>query len=103
MQKKETFFITPDTHEPLFEVSENGGHFLSAGQGQKYEFINEFADLMFPRSLEGKEKHTLDFYENRADVYDKFLYQTFKTHGEDETAVRNGFIDKLNLKSDSKV
>ena len=103
MSIAETIFITPDTHQKLKDHNENGAHYLSSEKGEKYEFVNEFADLTFPKSLEGKEKHTLEFYENRADVYDKFLYQTFKTHGEDETAVRNGFIDKLNLKPDSKV
>jgi ubiquinone/menaquinone biosynthesis C-methylase UbiE len=103
MNGNRTIFATPDTHEVLFEVNENGTSLLVTESGQKYEFSNGFADLMFPRTLGGKEKHTLDFYENRADVYDKFLHQTFKTHGEDETAVRNGFIDKLNISDTSKV
>ena len=98
-----TIFITPDSHEQLFAHSEKGHHYLATKTGEKYAFINEFADLTFPKSLEGKEKHTLDFYENRADVYDKFLYQTFKTHNEDETTARNGFIDRLNINADSKV
>ncbi|MCD6063100.1 MAG: methyltransferase protein [Flavipsychrobacter sp.] len=95
--------ISPDTHEPLREVEENGAKYLTAGSGQQYRYLNGFADLTFPKVLTDKEKTTLDFYENRADVYDQFLYQTFKTHGEDEVQVRNTFIDKLNLKTDSKV
>ncbi len=103
MKKNETMFITPDTHEKLYEVNEGGQRYLVTDGGKRYEFSNEFADLMYPPTLGEKEQHTLVFYENRADVYDKFLYQTFKTHGEDETAVRNGFIDKLNIGSGSKV
>lgn len=102
MNNKESIFITPDTHEKLYE-HHDGDHYLSTGTGVKYKFINEFPDLTFPKNLEEKEKHTLEFYENRANVYDKFLYQTFKTHGENETDTRNGFIDKLNIKSDAKV
>src|SRR5436853_5414909 len=97
MKGKETIFTTPDTHEKLFEVTGGNERSLMAESGNKYGFVNDFPDLMFPHDLVGKEKHTLEFYENRANVYDKFLYQTFKTHGEDETVVRNGFIDKLKL------
>ncbi len=103
MSSTQSIFITPDTHEVLFDKNENGQHFLSTENGVKYDFTNDFPDLTFPKRLDEKEQHTLEFYENRADVYDKFLYQTFKTHGEDETETRNRFIDKLNIKGDAKV
>ena len=67
--------------------------------GIEFGFVDDFPNLVYPPILESKEKNTLEFYENRAAVYDKFLYQTFKTHGENETTTRNGFIDKLNLKA----
>lgn len=43
------------------------------------------------------------FYDKRAEAYDKFLHLTFLTHNEDEQAVRNTFIDLLNLDSSRRV
>lgn len=103
MSTQKTIFVTPDTHDALSLDTRDNEKVLSSGNGSIYKFLNGFPDLIYPPVLEGKEKHTLEFYENRADVYDKFLYQTFKTHNEDETATRNNFIDKLNIRSDSKV
>ncbi len=103
MDNVSSIFVTPDTHEKLINQSESTGDYLVTESGLKFQFVGAFPDLTFPRNLETKEKGVLEFYENRADVYDKFLYQTFKTHGEDETKTRNSFIDKLNLTSESKV
>jgi ubiquinone/menaquinone biosynthesis C-methylase UbiE len=36
-------------------------------------------------------------------VYDKYLYLTFRTHHEDEEAVRSGLVDALNLQENSRV
>jgi ubiquinone/menaquinone biosynthesis C-methylase UbiE len=96
-------FVNPQTHKPLVAKTVGGQEILVSDDGLEFGFADGFADLTFPRSLEQKEKNVLQFYENRAEVYDKFLYQTFKTHNEDETATRNTFINKLNLKDDSKV
>lgn len=103
MSKQESIFISPDTHQQLSYATEGNDRYLASADGVKYEYVNGFPDLTFPANLDGKEKHTLEFYENRANVYDKFLYQTFKTHNEDENTTRNAFIDKLNINSDSKV
>jgi ubiquinone/menaquinone biosynthesis C-methylase UbiE len=103
MNKGISILISPDTHEELIEVRKDDEHFLITKAGVKYEYIDKFPDLTYPEILDEKEKSTFDFYENRAEVYDKFLYQTFKTHNEDENKIRNTFIDKLNLNSDSKV
>jgi ubiquinone/menaquinone biosynthesis C-methylase UbiE len=103
MPQQEPLFICPQTHQKLELINDNGVDKLATKDGIQYRFLNGIPDLTYPPVLDSKEKNTLEFYENRADVYDKFLYQTFKTHNEDETAVRNGFIDKLNLQKDSKV
>jgi ubiquinone/menaquinone biosynthesis C-methylase UbiE len=103
MNKKASIFISPETHEKLFQIKEKGKSFLSTKKGMKYDFINGVPNLVFPKTLEKEVKTTINFYNNRADVYDKFLYQTFKTHNEDEVTVRNKFIDLLNLKKNSKV
>jgi ubiquinone/menaquinone biosynthesis C-methylase UbiE len=45
----------------------------------------------------------LEFYQGRANQYEDTLHLTFKTHSLDEVSTRQTFIDKLNLKNDSKV
>jgi ubiquinone/menaquinone biosynthesis C-methylase UbiE len=86
----------------MFKEDSVGKHLVSE-EGESYEFVKGFPDLTYPATLSLKEKETLNFYEERSSVYDRFLYQTFKTHNENETNLRNGFIDKLNLRGDSKV
>jgi ubiquinone/menaquinone biosynthesis C-methylase UbiE len=103
MKKEMPVLVSPDTHEQLFYTKENDKEYLVSTSDKKYSYIDSFPDLVFPRNLDEKEKNTLTFYENRADVYDKFLYQTFKTHNEDENKTRNGFIDRLQIKENSKV
>jgi ubiquinone/menaquinone biosynthesis C-methylase UbiE len=97
------YFICPVTHQRLKQIKNQDGNDILVAEGVKYQFIKGIPDLIYPSLADSKEKSTFEFYENRADVYDKFLYQTFKTHNEDENATRNGFIDKLNLKPDSKI
>jgi ubiquinone/menaquinone biosynthesis C-methylase UbiE len=103
MVEQEFYFQCPKTRERLSIIKKNGETILSTETGIEYGFINDFPNLIYPPVLDSKEKETLEFYENRAEVYDKFLYQTFKTHGEDEIATRNEFINKLNITPNSKV
>jgi ubiquinone/menaquinone biosynthesis C-methylase UbiE len=103
MHTKLSIFVSPDKHEELFKTQHKDHLFLSTKKGKKYNFVDGFANLIFPKALEKKVKTTVDFYENRAEVYDQYLYQTFKTHNEDEITTRNKFIDLLNIKSTSKV
>jgi ubiquinone/menaquinone biosynthesis C-methylase UbiE len=103
MVKEDFAFISPDTHQKLSLIEKDGVKKLITDSGIEYKFIHNFPDLTYPATLELKEKTTLEFYENRADVYDKFLYQTFKTHNENESEIRNKFIDKLNINPNSKV
>ena len=98
---KETIFVSPDTHEKLYATTDDSC--LVTDSGNSFGTRDGFPDLIFPKVLEDKAKQIQDFYENTADIYDRYLNQTFKTHDEDETKTRNYFIDKLNLKSDSKV
>lgn len=103
MATKTFDFVCPQTHQALSWIEGRNGKHLATQSGIEYSFVNEFPNLMYPSQLDTKEMQTLAFYEDRAEVYDRFLYQTFKTHGEDETDVRNSFIDKLHIGSDSKV
>ncbi len=103
MSLKETIFISPETGEKLFEHLEGDHHYVAPESGHKYEYVNDFLDLVYPKELNERIKYHKEFFENLADDYDRYMPQTFKTHNEDEAEVRNGFIDLLNLKPDSKV
>jgi ubiquinone/menaquinone biosynthesis C-methylase UbiE len=103
MPNNEFFFISPQTFEPLSPIEKDNRKKLVTKSHIEYEYVFDIPDLTYPLELNLKERETLEFYENRAKVYDKFLYQTFKTHNENEVDARNGFIDKLNLTIDSKI
>lgn len=103
MIDQEFYFQCPKTNEKLSIIKKYGETILSTKAGIEYGFMNDFPDLIYPRALDSKEKETLEFYENRAVVYDKSLYQTFKTHGEDEIDSRNEFINKLNIEPNSRI
>jgi ubiquinone/menaquinone biosynthesis C-methylase UbiE len=60
-------------------------------------------DLIYPRLLNCVDEQAKDFYEGRADAYEKYLHLTFDTYGEDEVEVRNFMVDLLELKKESKV
>lgn len=69
----------------------------------KFDVINEIPDLIFPKILDKIDLDAKNFYEGRADAYDKYLHLTFETHNENENAVRNKMIDLLKLKNNYKV
>lgn len=60
-------------------------------------------DFIYPASLPDLDAKAHDFYEGRAEAYDQYLHLTFSTYGEDEQAVRESMIDRLELAEDSKV
>ncbi len=60
-------------------------------------------DLIWPIELPIEDEHSRNFYEGRANQYEDTLHLTFFTHSADEVKTRNSFIDKLNIKSSSKV
>lgn len=96
-------FVHPVTHDPLVIKKSKDGQEILKSEKEEFSMVDGIFDLTYPTQLMEKEYEVREFYENRAELYDKFLYQTFKTHGENETEVREGFIDKLNIKKDSKV
>jgi len=101
MQK--SIFVSPDTHDELRYRNENGREFLETDKGERFGFSEGFPDLTYPKKLEDKAVNIRQIYNDASDIYDQFLHQTFKTHNEDENTARNYIVDKLNLKSDSKV
>jgi ubiquinone/menaquinone biosynthesis C-methylase UbiE len=52
-------------------------------------------DLTFPAELAAADRDARAFYDGRVDAYDENLHLTFKTHGEDESAVRSRLVDLL--------
>ncbi len=103
MNQDDFYFISPQTHEKLTLDESTSVKSFKTSSGIEYNFVDGIPDFIFPPKLSLQEKNTLEFYESRADVYDKFLFQTFKTHNENEIDTRNTFIDKLQISSSSKV
>ena len=93
----------PATHAPLTlvdPVSVDGAIVsgaLRAPDGTTFPIRDGIADLVWPRDLTGSERAVVDFYDGRADVYDRYLPLTFTTHGEDEATVRASMVDLLRL------
>ena len=54
-------------------------------------------DFTWPKRLSERERATIEFYDGRADVYDKYLPLTFSTFGEQEVDVRNAMVDRLGI------
>lgn len=78
------------------------GAFISK-EGVRYPVNGGIPDFTWPQQASKALVDTLKLYEERADVYDKYLPLTFKTFHEDEDAVRQAMVDKLNLKPHYRV
>jgi ubiquinone/menaquinone biosynthesis C-methylase UbiE len=100
MDLEKSIFVTPDTHEKLYYLRENG-NYLVTEKGERYEFIDGFPNLTFPRVVE--QRRPVSYYDDFAKTYDIVYYQTFMTFREDEVATRNKMIDRLNLRPDARI
>ena len=98
---KKKIFVDPKTKESL--CFDNCSEYLVSPSGSKYQVKDNVPYLIYPRVLDNNEKDSWEFYQGRADQYEDTLHLTFKTHGLDEESTRQTFIDKLNLRNDSKV
>lgn len=78
------------------------GAFVSAS-GNRYLVHNGLPDFTYPPTLGSSDEEARQYYNDKADEYDAYLPLTFDTFKVDETKIRNGMIDDLNLKTDSKV
>jgi ubiquinone/menaquinone biosynthesis C-methylase UbiE len=98
-------YICPETHQVLYEHKNDTGGLLSlfSKSGKFFPVKEGLIDLTYPEILDKADQKAFDFYEGRADDYDKYLSLTFKTHNEDELACRKSFIDKLDLKGGERV
>jgi ubiquinone/menaquinone biosynthesis C-methylase UbiE len=102
-----SIYVDPATRQQLIQVQDPNDPksitSLMSFEGTQFPFNNGVADLIFPRELDGPEQASQAFYEGRAEQYEDTLHLTFRTHGLDETATRQSFIDKLNITPGSKV
>lgn len=71
--------------------------------GKEYRVRDGVPDLTYPQELSAQDAYARSFYEGRVEAYDRYLYLTFKTHGENETRVRNSFVDALELGPTARV
>ena len=103
------YFVSPTSQLPLryegvpSESGEIHQGLLQAGDNEKYNIVGGVPDFILQETLSDKARTAQAFYDGRSETYDQYLHLTFYTHGEDEATVRNGFIDLLELKPDSKV
>lgn len=103
------FYVCPETRTPLRFVSldkvqeEVMPGLLIAEGGREYHIKEGIPDLTYPPELAEPDAQARSFYDERAEAYDKNLYLTFKTHGEDEQKVRRSFVDALELKPSHRV
>jgi len=96
-------FLDPETKAPLSRQSRGDGEVLLSESGTEYPVQGGIHDLTHPRELSAKIEQVREHCDLRAEDYEKYLPLTFKTHGVDELAVRNEFVDALELKQDAKV
>lgn len=106
---EEKFYVHPVSREPLTLANAKceGNNVVSGAlvslSGDRFDINEGVPNLVYPFELPSTDKDALAQYEERADAYDRYLPLTFSTYGEDEQAVRNAMIDKLELKSNSIV
>ena len=106
MIQKEEKYVCPETKKPLFSIFDQDKEVaikLETKSGISYEIVDGIPNLMFPHILNEKDEQSLNFYDGRADEYDKYLHLTFKTHNENEQETRNNFIDALELQENYRV
>lgn len=99
-------FVCPITHTPLETIPDAKDARRRAFRnrdGRVFPVQQGIPDFTYSQGTASTETKVRDFYDNRAEAYDQFLYLTFKTHNENEMAVRNGFIDLMRLRKDSRV
>lgn len=70
---------------------------LVGSSGNRFPIVDGTPNLVYPFELPPSDREALLQTELRVEGYDQNLPLTFKTYGEDESAVRNAMIDKLHL------
>lgn len=109
-REQANLYVCPETRRPLSLKSildETNDEVVSGSlvspSGTEYPISNGIPDLTFPQELSKPDQYARNFYDGRAEAYDKNLHLTFKTHHEDEQKLRNEFIDALDLRPSHRV
>ncbi|MBT9501941.1 MAG: methyltransferase domain-containing protein [Burkholderiaceae bacterium] len=101
------YFVSPKERKSLAlkgavnELGEVDEGVLHAGA--EFNIVDGVPNFLLSGELSDKALSVASFYDGRSETYDQYLHLTFFTHGEDETKVRNGFADLLELTRDSTV
>jgi ubiquinone/menaquinone biosynthesis C-methylase UbiE len=78
------------------------GQLVVEGTGEIYNVINGIPQFI-KITEEEKNHYATNLFKEKARDYDTYQHLSFETFYEDEMEVRNGLIDRLNLKSNSSV
>lgn len=101
------FFVSPSDKQPLaYRGDASDGDIVSGtlySGAKNYPIVDGFPDFVAAQTLSAQTQSVVAFYDDRSETYDQYLHLTFLTHDEDEARVRNGLIDLLELRPDSKV
>lgn len=101
---EENFYVDPVTLSPLSLIDPvyDGDRLISGvlhiENQHQFAIEDGVPNFVYPFKLPESDLHARQQSEDRVDAYDRFLPLTFSTYGEDEIAVRNAMIDKLNLR-----
>lgn len=99
---KKNILCDPQTKQNLVFLKNENRESLSCGLNT-YSITDGIPNLIYPFSLTEEDLSSQKFYEGRADQYEDTLHLTFVTHGLDEHATRQSFIDKLCIEAGSKI
>lgn len=90
----------PVSGEPLALLAEGGYHSPS---GRVYPLVDGIPDFAAQGELSPLMQEELAYYEANAERYDDVEQLTFRIQKADEHAVRERFVDALNLRPESRV
>jgi ubiquinone/menaquinone biosynthesis C-methylase UbiE len=102
-------YVSPADGQPFYlEASETDGCEIVSGalvskDGSRFIIESGIPNLTYPFELLPSDRDILEYYQREAAVYDRYLPLTFQTFGVDETEARNGMVDALRLRPDSRV
>lgn len=106
---EEKFYVDPATLEPLnlgnavCDGDQIVSGVLVSPSGHRFEITGGVPNFVYPFELPKADRDARQQSEDRVEGYDRYLPLTFRTYGEDEQAVRNTMVDKLDLKPGSVV
>ena len=108
--RKKNNFICPKTKTPLQLVvkqEDNNNNIISgeliSENSLKFDIVSGIPNLIYPKILFEEDKNMKKWYEDNADVYDKYLPLTFKTFNENESKIREKLVDLLEIKPNYKI